>query len=77
MIHKTSIIDSKAKISSNVEIGPYCVIGPKVEIKNDTIIHSHVNISGKTKIGKGNSHSKTLKSLKYITPIKLSSPLRL
>ena len=54
MIHKTSIIDSKAKISSNVEIGPYCVIGPKVEIKNDTIIHSHVNISGKTKIGKGN-----------------------
>ena len=32
MIHKTAIIDPKAKISSKVEIGPYCVIGPNVEI---------------------------------------------
>ena len=54
MIHKTSIIDSKAKIDTDVEIGPYCVIGPKVEIKSNTIIHSHVNISGKTIIGKEN-----------------------
>jgi len=54
MIHKTSIIDSKAIIGNNVEIGPYCVIGPKVEIKENTIIHSHVNISGKTIIGKRN-----------------------
>ena len=28
MIHKTAIIDPKAKIASNVEIGPYSVIGP-------------------------------------------------
>ena len=32
MIHKTAIIDSKAKISENVKIGPYAVIGPNVEI---------------------------------------------
>ena len=32
MIHKTAIIDSKAKISTNVEIGPYATIGPNVEI---------------------------------------------
>ena len=51
MIHKTAIIDSKSKISSNVSIGPYCVIGPDVEIGENTIIHSHVNISGRTKIG--------------------------
>ena len=54
MIHKTSIIDSKAKIADNVEIGPYCVIGPRVEIKSNTIIYSHVNISGKTIIGQRN-----------------------
>ena len=30
MIHKTALVDSKAKIASNVEIGPYCVIGPNV-----------------------------------------------
>ena len=54
MIHKTAIIDSKAKISPNVKIGPYCVIGSNVEIGEDNIIHSHVNISGNTIIGKSN-----------------------
>ena len=54
MIHNTAIIDSNAKISSNVIIGAYSVIGPDVEIDENTIIHSHVNISGLTKIGKNN-----------------------
>ena len=54
MIHKTAIIDSKAKVSSAVIIGPYTVIGPNVQIDENVIIHSHVNISGHTKIGKGN-----------------------
>ncbi len=54
MIHKTAIINSKAKISSNVEIGPYVIVGPDVEIDEDVIIQSHVNITGKTKIGKKN-----------------------
>jgi UDP-N-acetylglucosamine acyltransferase len=54
MIHKTAIVDSNSKISDNVKIGPYCVIGPNVEIGNDTIIYSHVNISGNTIIGKNN-----------------------
>ena len=54
MIHKTSIINSKAKIADNVNIGPYCVIGPNVEIKSNSIIHSHVSIAGKTIIGNGN-----------------------
>ena len=54
MIHKTAIIDSKAKICSTVEVGPYTVIGPNVEIDDDAIIQSHVNITGYTKIGKNN-----------------------
>ena len=54
MIHKTAIIDSKAKLSSNVDIGPYSVIGPDVEIDDDVIIKSHVTITGLTKIGKKN-----------------------
>ena len=54
MIHKTAIIDSQAKISSNVKIGPYTIIGPHVEIEEDTVIESHVNIVGNTFIGKGN-----------------------
>ena len=55
MIHKTAIIDSNAKISNNVKIGPYTVIGPNVEIGEGTIVHSHVNITGITKIGSNNN----------------------
>ena len=46
MIHKTAIIDKNAKISSNVEIGPYCIIGPNVEIDSGTKLYSHVNRLG-------------------------------
>ena len=54
MIHKTAIIDIKAKISDNVEIGPYCIIGSEVEIGTNSVLHSHVSIVGNTKIGKNN-----------------------
>ena len=55
MIHKTAIIDTKAKISSNVKIGAYSIIGPNVEIEENTEIQSHVSIIGITKIGKNNN----------------------
>jgi len=33
MIHKTAIIDSKAKIPTSVKIGAYSVIGPNVKLE--------------------------------------------
>ena len=54
MIHKTAIIDPKAKISNNVSIGAYTVIGPNVEIGENNEIQSHVSILGNTKIGNDN-----------------------
>ena len=54
MIHKTAIIDPKAKISQSANIGPYTIVGPNVEIEENSVIQSHVNISGYTKIGKNN-----------------------
>ena len=54
MINKTAIVDKNAQIHPSVKIGPYSVTGPNVEIGEDVIIHSHVNISGNTKIGKKN-----------------------
>tara|TARA_B100000029_G_scaffold444226_1_gene463853 strand:- start:512 stop:1291 length:780 start_codon:yes stop_codon:yes gene_type:complete len=54
MIDKTALVDKNAKIHPSVKIGPYTVIGPDVEIDQDVVVHSHVNISGNTKIGKGN-----------------------
>ena len=52
MIHKTAIVDKKAKISAKAIIGPYSIIGPNVEIGEDIEIQSHVNITGNTIIGK-------------------------
>jgi UDP-N-acetylglucosamine acyltransferase len=54
MIHKTALIDSNAKISKNVSIGPYSIIGPNVEIGEGTVIQAHVNITGNTIIGAHN-----------------------
>ena len=54
MIHKTAIISDTAKISNDVKIGPYSIVGPEVEIGSNTIIHSHVNLVGNTKLGKNN-----------------------
>ena len=54
MIHKTAIVDKKAKISEKVVIGPYSIIGPNVEIGKGAEIQSHVNITGNTIIGNNN-----------------------
>ena len=54
MIHPTAIVDSNSKISENVNIGPYCIIGPQVEIGSNSKLHSHISIKGNTKIGKNN-----------------------
>jgi UDP-N-acetylglucosamine acyltransferase len=54
-IHPSSIIDSKAKIAKDVVIGPFCTIGPNVEIASGTQLMSHVVIDGHTIIGKNNT----------------------
>lgn len=51
MIHATAIIDSKAKIGSNVTIGPYSIIKENVTIGSGTIIGPHVVIDSYTEIG--------------------------
>jgi UDP-N-acetylglucosamine acyltransferase len=54
MQHFSSIIDPSALIHESVEIGPFCLIGPGVEIDAETKIESHVILKGPTKIGKRN-----------------------
>ena len=53
MIHKTAIIDIKAELDASVEVGPYCIIGPKVKIGKGTKLGPHVVIDGWTYIGEG------------------------
>ena len=40
MIHRTAIVDPKAKLALSVKIGPYCVIGPNVEIDENEIMNA-------------------------------------
>jgi UDP-N-acetylglucosamine acyltransferase len=51
MIHPTAIIDSKADIDSNVDVGPYSIIGANVQIGSGTVIGPHVVIQQHVEIG--------------------------
>ncbi len=54
MIHATAQIDPSASLSSDVEIGAYCVIGAEVEIGAGTRVGPHAVIQGPARIGRGN-----------------------
>jgi UDP-N-acetylglucosamine acyltransferase len=53
-VHPTAIIDSRAELDSEVEVGPYCVVGAGVKIAKGTKIHSHAVIQGRTTMGESN-----------------------
>lgn len=52
MIHPTAIIDPKAEIDSNVQIGPYTIIRGNVFIGSGTVIGPHVVIDQYVTLGK-------------------------
>ncbi|HEX4975360.1 MAG TPA: acyl-ACP--UDP-N-acetylglucosamine O-acyltransferase [Pseudomonadales bacterium] len=54
MIHPLALIDPKAELGRNVEVGPWTLIGPDVKIGDNTRIASHVVIKGPTEIGQNN-----------------------
>ncbi|MDP2921320.1 MAG: acyl-ACP--UDP-N-acetylglucosamine O-acyltransferase [Candidatus Omnitrophota bacterium] len=52
-IHLSAIVDKKAKLADNVEVGPYAVIGPEAEIAKGVVIGARATIEGYTVIGEG------------------------
>ena len=50
-VHPTAIVDSRARLAADVEVGPYAVIGPDVEIADGCRIGPHTVITGETRIG--------------------------
>ena len=53
-IHPSAIVDPKAQLDSNVEVGAFSIIGPHVTIGAGTVVGPHVVIEGHTTIGKDN-----------------------
>lgn len=53
-IHPTALVDSHAELAEDVEIGPFCTVGPNVKIDSGTRLISHVVVDGYTTMGKRN-----------------------
>jgi UDP-N-acetylglucosamine acyltransferase len=53
-IHSTAIVDPGAQIGSDVEIGPYCVVGAEAVIGDRSHIQAHAVIEGSVTMGPEN-----------------------
>lgn len=53
-ISPLSDVSPDATLGKNVKVGPFCVVGPGVNIGDDCVLHSHVVLSGRTSLGRGN-----------------------
>ena len=54
MIHPSSMVDAGARIADSAEIGPFCVIGPDIEIGARTHVMANVVMEGPLAIGEDN-----------------------
>lgn len=53
-IHATALVDAKAVLHDNVSVGPFCMVGPHVELGEGTRLQNHVTIIGHTRLGMDN-----------------------
>jgi UDP-N-acetylglucosamine acyltransferase len=53
-VHSTAIVDPKAWLDEDVEIGPYCIVSGGAVVGKGTRLISHVHLSGEVRIGTGN-----------------------
>lgn len=49
--HPTAVIHDGARLDDGVRVGPYCVIGEKVELGRGTVVEANAVIDGFTKVG--------------------------
>jgi UDP-N-acetylglucosamine acyltransferase len=54
LLAETACVDPRAELAEDVEIGPYCVVGPDVKIGRGTRLIAHVYIQGRTTLGENN-----------------------
>jgi UDP-N-acetylglucosamine acyltransferase len=50
-IHRLASVDPAAQLGMNVEIGPFCTVGPDVELGDGVRLISHAVLDGHTRIG--------------------------
>ena len=50
-IHPTAVVEDGARLGADVEIGPFCHVGPQVTLGDGVRLVSHVSLAGDTTIG--------------------------
>ncbi|MDD5585455.1 MAG: acyl-ACP--UDP-N-acetylglucosamine O-acyltransferase [Alphaproteobacteria bacterium] len=50
-IHATALVDPKAQLGTDVNVGPYCIVGPNVQLGDGVRLVSHAVVEGLTRIG--------------------------
>jgi len=49
--HPSAIVEAGARLGEGAAIGPFCHVGPEVEIGDGCVLHSHVVVTGATRLG--------------------------
>ena len=50
-VHPTAVIDAKAELADDVEIGAFATVGAGVRLAEGVVLHSHAHVTGHTEIG--------------------------
>ncbi|NWG46085.1 MAG: acyl-ACP--UDP-N-acetylglucosamine O-acyltransferase [Alphaproteobacteria bacterium] len=50
-IHPTAIVEDGAELAEDVEVGPFCMVGPQVRLSKGVRLVSHVVVAGHTTLG--------------------------
>ena len=53
-IHPTALVDPKAEIAADAEVGAYSIVGPEVTLGARTVVGPHAIITGRTRVGARN-----------------------
>lgn len=52
-VHSSAVVDPAARLGDGVQVGPFCCVGPDVELGDGVRLVSHVVVDGRTRIGAG------------------------
>ena len=55
LIHPSSLISKNVSLGSNVKIGPFCNLDGNIIIGDNSVLKSHISVSGNTEIGSDNT----------------------
>ncbi len=54
LIHPSAVVDARAELADDVQVGPLCHVGPQVRLGPGCVLHSHVTLLGPSAFGREN-----------------------